>query len=124
MNRRIGQMAIELGRDRDELVALAKGKLSADMMKPFGKDLWLNEEGQRILIEAAEAPEIVAKRYRAEVRRKAPNPRVVYCYPKELARMVPVVVPKRLARSLVGKSIDFEEIRDGRGEVKYRFVRL
>ncbi len=124
MKRRAGQMAKEIGWDRATLVALAKGKLSADMMKPFGKDLWLNEEGQALLTAAAEAPEIVAKRYRCEVRRKAPNPRVVYCYPKELGRMVPVVVPKRLSKSLVGKTIGFEEIRDGRGEVKYRYVRL
>ena len=121
--KRAGQIALEMNKDKDEAVALAKEKLSPEMWKAFGKDVWLTEEGQELLIEALDAPELVPKHHTVRVMRKAPNPRVVYCWLEEWNKPIPVIVPKNLAPKLVGKMITVEEIKDATGST-FRRVRV
>ena len=121
MKRRAGQIAKELGRSIGEMVELAKKKLSSDMIKPFGPDVWINEEGQEILKEAIETPEVVPSHRSGKVIREAPNPRIIYCQLKETGEVVPVFVPKSMSKKLLKKTITVEEIRDADGAT-FRWV--
>ena len=57
MKIRLSELARQGHYEWDELLALAKEKLSYDMMKGVGKNTWINEEGQEILAEAIDVPE-------------------------------------------------------------------
>ena len=86
----------------DELLALAKEKLSDDMITGVGKNTWISEEGQDILADAVDIPEATPTHYKGEVIKVAPN--------------------KKLAHKLVGKIILIEAIKDVSG-TSYRYRR-
>ena len=52
----------------------------------------------------------------------APNKKYVYAYIREAEMKVPVLVPKKLAKKLVGKQILIEAIQDVSG-TSYRYRR-
>ena len=120
---RIGKLAENLDVDVDNLIRLAKSKLCASMMTgKGGKALWINEEGQELLSMAVDIPEIVPKHYKGCVIKPAANPSYVYSYINEIDKKVPVCVPRKLKKALVGKNIKIEAIEDATG-VSYRYVR-
>mgnify|MGYP003116659616 FL=1 len=120
---RIGALAEELDADVDNLVSLAKSKLCSSMITgKGGKALWINEDGQEILRMAVDIPEIVPKHYKGYVIKSAANPRYIYALIKEINKKVPVCVPRKLRKALVGKNIKIEAIEDEVG-VSYRYVR-
>jgi len=120
---RIGKLAENLDVDVDNLIRLAKSKLCASMMTgKGGKALWINEEGQELLSMAVDIPEIVPKHYSGRVIKPAANPSYVYSYINEIDKKVPVCVPRKLKKALVGKNIKIEAIEDATG-VSYRYVR-
>jgi hypothetical protein len=120
---RIGALAEELDADVDNLVSLAKSKLCSSMVTgKGGKALWINEDGQEILRMAVDIPEIVPKHYKGYVIKSAANPRYIYALIKEIDKKVPVCVPRKLRKALVGKNIKIEAIEDEVG-VSYRYVR-
>jgi len=120
---RIGALAEELDADVDNLVSLAKSKLCSSMITgKGGKALWINEDGQEILRMAVDIPEIVPKHYKGYVIKSAANPRYIYALIKEINKKVPVCVPRKLRKALVGKNIKIEAIEDAVG-VSYRYVR-
>ena len=106
----------------DDLLALAKEKLSDDMITGVGKNTWISEEGQEILSEAMDVPEATPAHYKGQVIKVAPNKKYVYAYIRENSMKVPVLVPKKLAQKLVGKIILIEAIRDVSG-TSYRYRR-
>lgn len=120
---RIGKLAENLDVSVDNLIRLAKSKLCASMMTgKGGKALWINEEGQELLSMAVDIPEIVPKHYKGRVIKPAANPSYVYSYINEINKKVPVCVPRKLKKALVGKNIKIEAIEDATG-VSYRYVR-
>lgn len=106
----------------DELLALAKEKLSDDMITGVGKNTWISEEGQDILADAVDIPEATPTHYKGQVIKVAPNKKYVYAYIRENRMKVPVLVPKKLAHKLVGKIILIEAIKDVSG-TSYRYRR-
>lgn len=106
----------------EEAIELMESKLSEDMFKKWGKDYWISEDGQEILLDAADIPEIVPKHYTGIVSAVANNPRYVYAYIEEISQKVPVVIPVRWATRVVKKKIKIEAITDLNG-TSYRYVR-
>ena len=108
MKIRLSELARQGHYEWDDLLALAKEKLS--------------EEGQDILAEAVDVPEATPAHYKGQVIKVAPNKKYVYAYIRENSMKVPVLVPKKLAQKLVGKIILIEAIRDVSG-TSYRYRR-
>ena len=106
----------------DEVLKLAQSKLSAEMLTGRGRNTWVDEEGQSILMESMYINEIVPKHYRGRVVSHAPNPSYVFAYIKELSMKVPVVVPRKYRNTMKGKTITIEMIEDVRGR-SYRYVK-
>ena len=92
------------------------------MLSGRGKNTWINEDGQEILNVALIVPEIVPKHHKGQVIRMAPNPSYVYAKVREMQAVIPVVVPRRIQKTLLGKMISIEEITDKVGS-SYRYVR-
>ena len=103
----------------EEAMQVAKDKLPEDYLTGKGKNTWVSEEGQEILDEAFDVPELVPKFLHGVVKHAAPNPHYVYAYIKEIGKKVPVVISKHFKDRLVGKRIDIEAIQDNKG-VSYR----
>jgi len=122
MKIRLSALAREGDYEWDDLLELAKEKLSDDMITGVGKNTWISEEGQEILSEAMDVPEATPAHYKGQVIKVAPNKKYVYAYIRENSMKVPVLVPKKLAQKLVGKIILIEAIRDVSG-TSYRYRR-
>ena len=122
MKIRLSALAREGDYEWDDLLALAKEKLSDDMITGVGQNTWISEEGQEILSEAMDVPEATPAHYKGQVIKVAPNKKYVYAYIRENSMKVPVLVPKKLAQKLVGKIILIEAIRDVSG-TSYRYRR-
>jgi len=103
----------------EEAMEIAKDKLPEDYLTGKGKNTWVCEDGQDILSEAFDIPELVPKYFKGKVMHAAPNPHYVYAYVKEIGKKVPVVISKHFKDRLVGKQIDIEAIQDNKG-VSYR----
>lgn len=105
----------------DSFLNLAKRKLSAEMLTGKGRNTWVNEEGQKILIDCMYIEEIVPKHFKGKVLAEAPNPSYVFAYIDEIKMKVPVVIPRRYKGKMKGKTIIIEMIEDVRGR-SYRYV--
>jgi len=103
----------------EEAMEIAKDKLPEDYLTGKGKNTWVCEEGQEILVEAFDVPELVPKFLKGRVQYAAPNPHYVYAYIPEIQKKVPVVISKHFKDRLIGKNIDIEAIQDNKG-VSYR----
>tara|TARA_R100000353_G_scaffold109046_3_gene78339 strand:- start:2330 stop:2701 length:372 start_codon:yes stop_codon:yes gene_type:complete len=119
---RLIKIASDFKLEFDKLLQLAQSKLSQEMLTGRGKNTWIDEEGQSILIESMYIEEIVPKHYRGKVVSMAPNPSYVFAYIKELSMRVPVIVPRRYRNTMKGKTITIEMIEDVRGK-SYRYVK-
>lgn len=103
----------------EEAIEIAQDKLPEDYLTGKGKNTWVCEEGQEILVEAFDIPELVPKFLKGRVQYAAPNPHYVYAYIPEIQKKVPVVISKHFKDRLIGKNIDIEAIQDNKG-VSYR----
>tara|TARA_R100000900_G_C3265085_1_gene150422 strand:+ start:256 stop:627 length:372 start_codon:yes stop_codon:yes gene_type:complete len=119
---RLIKIASDFKLEFDKLLQLAQSKLSQEMLTGRGRNTWIDEEGQSILMESMYIEEIVPKHYRGRVVSTAPNPSYVFAYIKELTMKVPVVVPRRYRNTMKGKTITIEMIEDVRGK-SYRYVK-
>tara|TARA_Y100001973_G_scaffold86082_1_gene128703 strand:+ start:7320 stop:7691 length:372 start_codon:yes stop_codon:yes gene_type:complete len=119
---RLIKIASDFKLEFDKLLQLAQSKLSQEMLTGRGKNTWIDEEGQSILIESMYIEEIVPKHYRGKVVSMAPNPSYVFAYIEELTMRVPVIVPRRYRNAMNGKTITIEMIEDVRGK-SYRYVK-
>lgn len=120
MKKRLTQIAKENNIEFKELEDLAKSKLSSNMITGKGKNTWISEDGQQILDQAIEVPEGVAKHITAVIVRRAPNQRYLYAYSKDINKVIPVLVPRRYVKNLMGKLVSVEVIEDVRGS-SYRY---
>lgn len=120
MKKRLTQIAKENNIEFKELEDLAKSKLSSKMITGKGKNTWISEDGQQILDQAIEVPEGVAKHITAVIVRRAPNQRYLYAYSKDINKVIPVLVPRRYVKNLMGKLVSVEVIEDVRGS-SYRY---
>jgi hypothetical protein len=105
----------------DSFLNLAKRKLSAEMLTGKGRNTWVNEEGQKILVDCMYIEEIVPKHFKGKVLADAPNPSYVFAYIDEIKMKVPVIIPRRYKGKMKGKTITIEMIEDVRGR-SYRYV--
>jgi len=105
----------------EELLQICEEKLTPDMITGKGKLLWINDQGQEILEKALYINEIIPKHYKAKVIKPAPNHNYVFAYISEKTLKVPVLVPRKLRKSLPGKTCTIEEIEDVNGR-SYRYV--
>tara|TARA_E500000318_G_scaffold100117_1_gene102610 strand:- start:131 stop:505 length:375 start_codon:yes stop_codon:yes gene_type:complete len=107
----------------DEIVKLIETKLPEHTITGTGYARWINEEGQELLAEAVDIPELMSKRYRGTVHSEAPNRSYVYVYINEIKKKVPMVIPRRYEGRLTkGKRVKVEGIEDRQG-ISYRYVR-
>lgn len=107
----------------DEIVQLVDAKLPEHTITGTGYARWINEEGQDLLAEAIDIPELMPKRYRGIVHSNAPNRSYVYVYIHEIKKKVPIVVARRYEGWLTkGKQVKVEAIEDEKG-TSYRYVR-
>lgn len=105
----------------DSFLNLAKRKLSAEMLTGKGRNTWVNEEGQKILVDCMYIEEIIPKHFKGKVLAEAPNPSYVFAYIDEIKMKVPVVIPRKYKGKMKGKTITIEMIEDVRGR-SYRYV--
>jgi hypothetical protein len=118
---KLTKLAAQFAQDFDSFFELAKSKLSADMLTGRGKNTWVDEEGQKILIDCMYVEEIVPKHYKGKVLADAPNPSYVFAYIDEIKMKVPVVIARKYKGKMKGKTITIEMIEDVRGR-SYRYV--
>ena len=118
---KLTKLASQFAQDFDSFFELAKNKLSADMLTGKGKNTWVDEEGQKILIDCMYVEEIVPKHYKGKVLAEAPNPSYVFAYINEIQMKVPVVIARKYKGKMKGKTITIEMIEDVRGR-SYRHV--
>ena len=121
--KRLKTIAAEHDVELDYIVELVETKLPEHTVTGTGYARWINEEGQELLSEAVDIPELMPKRYRGVVHSKAPNRSYVYVYIREIQKKVPMVIARRYEDWLIqGKQVDVEAIEDETG-TSYRYVR-
>ncbi len=121
--KRLKTIAAEHDVELDYIVELVETKLPEHTVTGTGYARWINEEGQELLSEAVDIPELMPKRYRGVVHSKAPNRSYVYVYIREIQKKVPMVIARRYEDWLTqGKQVDVEAIEDETG-TSYRYVR-
>ena len=121
--KRLKTIAAEHDVELDYIVGLVETKLPEHTVTGTGYARWINEEGQELLAEAVDIPELMPKRYRGVVHSKAPNRSYVYVYIREIQKKVPMVIARRYEDWLTqGKQVDVEAIEDETG-TSYRYVR-
>ena len=92
--------------------------LEEEMVTGRGKGTWVNDDGQEIFEQMIPINIL----YRGKVMQLAPNPRYVLAHIKELGKKVPVKVPLRFSKGLLGKIIHIEANNKG-DEPTYEFRR-
>ncbi len=121
--KRVQAIAKEHDIELDLLLELVKSKLPEHTVTGTGKARWINEEGQSMLEEAVDIPELTPKRYRGAVHSKAPNKSYIYVYIREIQKKVPVVIPRKFENHFTpGKNVNVEAITDETG-TSYRYVK-
>jgi hypothetical protein len=121
--KRLKTIAEENEVELDYLIELVESKLPEHTITGTGFARWISEEGQELLAQAVDIPELTPKRYRGVVHSKAPNRSYIYVYIREIRKKVPVVIPRKLEHSLTeGKSVNVEAIEDTKG-TSYRYVK-
>ncbi len=121
--KRLKTIAAEHELQVDEIVELVDSKLPVHTITGTGYARWINEEGQELLAEAVDIPELMPKRYRGIVHSKAPNRSYVYVYIHEIQKKVPMVIARKFEDWLTkGKQVSVEAIQDDKG-TSYRYVR-
>ena len=121
--KRLKTIAEEHEVELDYIVELVEAKLPVHTITGTGYARWINEEGQSLLAQAVDIPELTPKRYRGIVHSKAPNRSYVYVYIHEIQKKVPMVIARKFEDWLTkGKQVSVEAIQDDKG-TSYRYVR-
>jgi len=121
--KRLKTIAEENEVELDYLIELVESKLPEHTITGTGFARWISEEGQELLAQAVDIPELTPKRYRGVVHSKAPNRSYIYVYIREIKKKVPVVIPRKLEHFLTeGKNVNVEAIEDTKG-ISYRYVK-
>ena len=92
--------------------------LDEHMITGKGKNLWMSEDGQRLIDDLIPMTTI----YRGIVVGQAPNNRFVMTRIKELGKKVAVSIPLALSGKLTSKVIYFEADHSG-DNVKYKWIK-
>ena len=121
--KRLKTIAAEHKVDVDYIAELVDTKLPEESITGTGYARWINDEGQALLAEAVDVPELMTKRYIGIVHSKAPNRSYLYVYIPEIKKKIPMVIPRKLEDFLTeGKKVNVEAIQDEKG-TSYRYVR-
>ena len=121
---RVKTIADELGIDVERVIHMARLKLPAEHIKGKGLGLWIEPESVADLKEALDIPEIVPKRYIAQilVSNQAKNPVWAFGKSAELGNVkLKIAVPKRVKPRIIGKTVTIEKIEDETGST-FRYV--
>lgn len=115
--KKLTQIAEEYEISFEEAQDLVTSSLAEEMVTGKGKNTWINDDGQEVFENLVPINIL----YRGKVVQKAPNPRYVMTHIRELGKKVPVKVPMRFAKNLVGKIIHVEANNKGKEPVyEYR----
>jgi len=118
---RLTEIAKKLNISFEEAMKLKEEKLCSDMAKGKGKNTWIDEEGQAILIDSMDVPEAVPKHHRGVVHSHCRNPNYMYVIIPNPARKVATAVPRKFYNKMRGKKVTIEEIKDVNGS-SFRYV--
>jgi len=116
--KRLTELSEEYGISFDESQKIVFDNLEEEMVSGKGRNLWINEDGQRMLEDLISMPVL----YRGKVLRAANNPRFVIAYIKDIVQKVKVSIPYQLQDRLINKVIYIESDNSG-AEVKYKYVK-
>lgn len=116
--KRLKEIAEEYGVPFPEATEMVFKELEEEMVTGKGLNLWINEDGQKILEDLFPMPMI----YRGQVIGQPPNQNFVTVYLKEKAQRVYVRVPLRMKGKLSNKVIYFEADNSG-PETKYKWIK-
>ncbi len=119
---RLTKIAKESEVEFDKALEIAQQELPKGSLTGKGRNTWVAQEAQEVLIELLEVPELHTKKYRGGVVRLAPNPSYVYAYINDLKKTIPCIVPRRFQKQMLGKKIDIEQIQDKKGST-FRYVK-
>jgi len=116
--KRMSELAKEYGITFEEIHRISIHHLEEHMITGNGKNLWMCEDGQRLIDDLIPMATI----YRGVVISQAPNRRFVMTRIKELGRKVPVSIPLALSGKLEGKVIHIEA-DNSQEETKYKWIK-
>jgi hypothetical protein len=116
--KRLKEIAEEYGVPFPEATEMVFEELEEEMVTGKGLNLWINEDGQKILDDLFPMPMI----FRGQVIGQPQNWNYVSVYLKEKAQKVYVRIPSRLKRKLDNKVIYFEADNSG-PETKYKWIK-
>ena len=108
--KKLTAIADEHGLTFEEAHELVFENLEEEMVTGRGKNTWINDDGQRVLEEVIPMPVV----YRGPVLSLAPNPNYVMAYIKDIVKKVPVKIPSRFRKNIIGKTIYIEADNSGR----------
>ena len=116
--KKLTQIAEEYEISFEEAQDFVTSNLEEEMVTGKGKNTWVNDDGQEVFDHMIPINIL----YRGKVVHLAPNPRYVMAHIKELGKKVPVKVPLRFTKGLLGKIIHIEANNKG-DEHKYEYRR-
>jgi hypothetical protein len=123
MKTRLTEIAKDLGIPFRDALAMAKEKLSGNMISGRGGATWITEDGVSILEAATIVPEAIPKYVEVFVIKKAPNPKYVFGLVEETQEKVSMFVPRKFrGRDLRKKWVLAEKIEDVNGS-SYRYIK-
>ena len=102
--KKLTEIAEEYEIDWEAAQDFVSNNLAEEMVTGKGKNTWINDDGQGIFEDMIPINIL----YRGKVMQLAPNPRYVMTHIRELGKKVPVKVPLRFSRGLLGKIIHVE----------------
>lgn len=120
----IKKLAEELGKDVEELIKLKNEKVPKAHTSGTGKNTRLDEEGERLIRQALEAPLTVPDVLRGKVLAEAQNPRWVWVKIEGRPNKHLCLIPRKLHGILVGKRIAIHAITDANGATTFRHAIL
>jgi len=107
--KKLTEIAEEYEIDWEAAQDFVSNNLVEEMVTGKGKNTWINDDGQGIFEDMIPINIL----YRGKVVQLAPNPRYVLTHIRELGKKVPVKVPLRFSRGLLGKIIHVEANNKG-----------
>lgn len=117
--KRLTNIAEEYGIPFEDAQKIVFDNLEEEMVSGKGKNLWLNEDGQRMMEDLVSMPIL----YRGKVLNQALNPSFIMVYIKELCKKVPVRIPLRFKGTFLPGKIVYVEADNSGDHPKYTWVR-
>tara|TARA_R100001163_G_scaffold65430_1_gene62567 strand:+ start:3747 stop:4124 length:378 start_codon:yes stop_codon:yes gene_type:complete len=117
--KRLTEISEEYGISFEESQKIVFDNLEEEMVTGKGKNLWINEDGQRVLDDLISMPIL----YRGPVLSQAPNPMYVMAYIKELTKKVPVKIPRRMIGKITKGKLIYIEADNSVEPSKYNWVK-